>query len=89
MRVMLGDCEHEVKVTRLADGWGVRVFTNGVLNQETTVYSRADIGAAARGMLRMEDKCGNISKFASAARYRITTDDLKTNYKVNTNFDGE
>jgi len=69
--VMVGECVHEVKVTRLGSGWGVRVFTNGVLNQQTTVYSRQDIGAAARDMLRMEDKCGNISDYASRARHRV------------------
>ena len=69
-RTMLGNVEHEVRVTRMQDGYGVRVFTNGVLNQEMLAEDRSEIGAAARDMLRWEDKCGNISEFASAARER-------------------
>ena len=67
---LLGNVEHEVRVTRMQDGYGVRVFTNGVLNQEMLAEDRSEIGAAARDMLRWEDKCGNISEFASAARER-------------------
>lgn len=72
MRVMLEECTHEVKVTRLGNGWAVRVYANGEVNQERTVYSRQDIGPAARDMLRMEDKCGNHSAYARAARKRMS-----------------
>ena len=71
-RCLMGDVEHEVRVTRMQDGYGVRVFTNGELNQEMRVDSRNEIGKAARDMLRWEDKCGNISAFASAARKRLS-----------------
>lgn len=30
----------------------------------------ADIGPVARGLLRMEEKCGNTSDFADRARHR-------------------
>ena len=63
--------EHKVKVTRIkGKGWGVRVYTNGVLSQEDVVRTQLEIGPAARGMLRMEDKCGNPSKYADRARHR-------------------
>lgn len=69
--VIMNDCTHEIKVTYLGKSrWGVRCFMNGELNQEIQVGCREDIGVAAREMLRWEDKCGNISKFASAARER-------------------
>lgn len=71
-RMCLGVVTHEIKVTRIKSGlWGVRCFTNGELNQEIQVHTRADIGRAAREMLRVEDKCGNISLYSDAARTRI------------------
>lgn len=70
-RLLLGPVHHEVKVTRIpGHGYGVRIFTNGVLNQEDLAPTRSDIGRVARSMLRMEDKCGNISDYASRARFR-------------------
>lgn len=74
MRVLLGDVIHTVKVTFLKGvGYGVRVFTNGVLNQEAIATSREEIGPVARALLRMEDKCGNFSDFARKARHRRKT----------------
>jgi hypothetical protein len=67
---MLGDVEHTTKVTNLGKGWGVRVFVNGEVNQEEFVRHKDEIGPSIRSMLRMEDKCGNISDMASAARMR-------------------
>ena len=69
-RTCAGRCEHTVKATRIGDGWNVRVFLNGEVNQEVRVYAQNLIGAAARDMLRWEDKCGNISEYASKARHR-------------------
>lgn len=70
-RWLLGECQHDVKVTRIKGiGYGVRIFTNGILNQQCTVESRKEIGKAAHDMLRTEDKCGNISKYADRARFR-------------------
>ena len=69
-RCIAGNCNHEVTVRRIGDGWNVRVLLNGEVNQETRVFYRSEIGKAAREMLRMEDKCGNISAFASSARTR-------------------
>lgn len=65
------DCKHEVKVTHLkGKGWGIRVYLNGILNQEALVENRTDIYRAIAHMLRMEDKCGNSSDMASASRDR-------------------
>jgi len=49
------------------------IFTNGELNQEAVCLSKSDIGYTCRNLLRWEDKCGNISEFASAARARQNT----------------
>jgi len=70
-RCIVGDCEHDVKVTRIKGvGYGIRVYLNGEINQECTVESRDQIGKAIYQMLRMEDKCGNISDMASRSRHR-------------------
>lgn len=70
-RVLCGEVEHNVKVTRVAPGiWGIRVFVDGVLNQESSVDDRTLIGDEIRSMLRMEDKCGNISELAHNSRFR-------------------
>lgn len=70
-RVMVGNCEHEIRVTHLGNKWGVRCLTNGDVNQEIRVHCRQDIGVAAAEMLRWEDKCGNFSNYASACRERF------------------
>lgn len=71
MIVLAGECQHEVKVTRVAPGkWGIRVYVNKILSQESVVQCRSEIGNEIRSMLRMEDKCGNISDMASASRDR-------------------
>jgi hypothetical protein len=68
---MVGPCRHSTKVTALGNGlWGCRVFVDEGLNQEMVVDNKADIRKAIHNMLRMEDKCGNISKMASSARMR-------------------
>ena len=69
-RMLQGDCEHKVLVTRIGDGYNIRIFMNDKLNQEARVYDRMNIQSEAKSMLRMEDKCGNISKYAAAARFR-------------------
>ena len=50
--------------------WGIRVFVNDEINQESTVEDRTLIGPEIRSMLRMEDKCGNISGLAHNSRFR-------------------
>ena len=79
MKVLQDECTHEVKVTFLGKkvGYGVRVFVNGELNQEQIAETKADIGRVARSMLRMEDKCGNLSDFADNARHRVTRKELQ------------
>lgn len=73
---LVGKCEHEVTVRCIAGNFYVRVFLNGKLNQEAVCYNRSDIGWTARSLLRWEDKCGNISKFASSARERHNRKDF-------------
>jgi hypothetical protein len=72
-RVLVDNPEHEVMVRCINGNYHVRVFIQGVVNQEAVCYSKRDIGYTARSLLRWEDKCGNISAFASAARERLNT----------------
>jgi hypothetical protein len=69
-RVLVGDCNHEVTVKKIANLYHVRVLLNGEVNQEATC-TKDKISYTAKHLLRMEDKCGNISEFASAARQRL------------------
>ena len=70
-RCIVGNCEHEITVRNINGQYHVRVFLDGVLNQEAVCESKVDIAFTARSLLRWEDKCGNISAFASAARERL------------------
>lgn len=76
-QIMLGRVEHDVKVTRIGDGWNVRVLVNGEPNQEIRVYDKRDIGRAVKEMLRWEDKCGNISDMADKSRDRLCSKPLQ------------
>ncbi len=69
-KCLVGECQHEVTVRCINGQYHVRVFLDGVLNQEA-VTTKNMIGVTARNLLRDEDKCGNISEFASAARERL------------------
>lgn len=80
--VITGDCEHEIKVTRIGTGWNVRCFVNDTLNQEIRVKCREDIGVAANEMLRNEVKNGNFSRMASAARRRFNTNEKYRRYHL-------
>lgn len=73
-RCIVGDCTHEVTVRNINGKYHVRVLLDGVVNQEAVCNGKADIGFTARSLLRWEDKCGNISEFASAARERHQKD---------------
>ena len=69
--VLLGECTHDIKVTFLKKvGYIISVITDGIKNQNSVVKDRIDIGPEIRSMLRMEDKCGNISKMAERSRFR-------------------
>jgi hypothetical protein len=70
-RLLLGNVEHEVTVRNINGNYHCRVLVNGELNQEAVCYDKSDIGYTCRNLLRWEDKCGNWSKFASAARKRL------------------
>ena len=69
--VLMDEVEHEVTVRNINGNYHCRVLLNGVVNQEAVCYSKRDIGYTCRSLLRWEDKCGNISKFANAARKRL------------------
>jgi len=69
--VFQDSCQHAVKVTFMKKiGYLISVFTNGVKNQTSVTKERIDIGPTIRGMLRMEDKCGNYSNMAHRSRLR-------------------
>lgn len=70
-QVLMGLVNHEVTVRRIGSAWHCRVFVNGVLNQEARCWNRISIGYTCRNLLRWEDKCGNISSYATAARERL------------------
>lgn len=75
-RCIVGECEHEVTVRNINGRYHVRVLLNGVVNQEAVCESKLNIGFTARSLLRWEDKCGNISQFASSARARHNRKDF-------------
>lgn len=75
-RCIVGECQHEVTVRNINGRYHVRVLLDGVLNQEAVCNSKLDIGYTARSLLRWEDKCGNISQFASSARQRHNRKDF-------------
>jgi len=72
-RCLVGECEHEVTVRNINGNYHCRVLLNGTVNQEAVCYNKRDIGYTCRSLLRWEDKCGNISQFAGAARQRLNT----------------
>ena len=72
-RLLLGEVEHEVTVRNINGNYHCRVLVNGEVNQEAVCCSKSDIGYTCRNLLRWEDKCGNWSKFASAARERLNS----------------
>lgn len=81
---LAGPVEHSVKVTYLGNGkYGCRVYVNGTLSSEEVAEGRDQIGPVCRSLLRMEDKCGNISKYASRARHRIREKELREKAKGN------
>lgn len=76
VRCIVSECVHSVTVRRIGNGYNVRVFVDGVLNQEARCINKEDIGFTARSLLRWEDKCGNISAYARAARERHNRKDF-------------
>lgn len=75
-RCLVGPCTHEVTVRCINGRYHVRVLLDGAVNQEAVCESRLDIGWTCRSLLRWEDKCGNISAFASSARERHNRKDF-------------
>jgi hypothetical protein len=61
---------YSTKVTRLGDGYGVRVLQNGVVVSQDRADSRLDVGPVLKDMLRMLNKCGSPSTMAEASRHR-------------------
>ena len=76
-RCFVGECNHEVTVRNINRKYHVRVLLDGVVNQEAVCESKLDIGWTARSLLRWEDKCGNISQYASSARERHNRKDYQ------------
>ena len=70
IRSCLGQCEHDITVRRINNGWHIRVLTNGTVNQEIRVDHKEHIRLAVADLLRWEDKLGNISNMATASRER-------------------
>ena len=85
---LVGKCKHEVTVRNINGQYHVRVLLNGHVNQEAVARSKLDIGYTARSLLRWEDKCGNISEFASAARERLNREDFFQYREGETNVQG-
>lgn len=69
-RMYFADVVHAVTVRKINNRYHCRVFTNGILNQEAFCLTKDMIGLTCRRLLRMEDKCGNSSKYAHKARMR-------------------
>lgn len=69
-KCFLGFVEHSIKVTRINNGYNIRVFVNGILNQEVRCSNRLQIRNVITEILRTEDKCGNFSDMATASRKR-------------------
>lgn len=60
------------RVTRLGDGYGIRVLLRGRVISESHVHlpTRADATRELKSMLRMVNKCGWDSPMAYASRHR-------------------
>ena len=71
--VMLYNCEHDIKVTKIGKGWNIRCFRNEVIVEEIRVFAKVDIGVAIKEALRWEDKMGAISKMATESRERLNS----------------
>lgn len=69
-RCLVGACTHDVTVRRIDNGFNVRVFLDGVLNQEVRVNARTLVGPAIKELLRDEVKNGNLSDMAQATHMR-------------------
>ena len=66
------------KCTKLAKNvWGCRVFRDGFLLVEGRAYSKEDIGAVFRDLLRTVDKCFGSDAFTKASRKRRDKDGNK------------
>lgn len=61
---------YTTKATRLARGYGCRVFHDGTLVVEGRANHRNEIGAVFRDLLRTLDKLAGGDAFTSAARRR-------------------
>lgn len=73
---ILGEVEHEVTVRNINSNYHCRVLVNGEINQEAVCNNKRDIGYTCRSLLRWENKCGNISEFATAARERLNKENI-------------
>ena len=82
--VINGPSIHDVDVTYLKGaGYSIRVLVDGKVNQTSVVKDKIDVGPEIRSMLRMEDKCGNISNMAHRSRMRPGEKEHKHKTKQN------
>lgn len=72
--ICLGEVSREVTVKNINDSFNIRVFVNGILNQEARCKTRSEIGKVSRDLLRWENKMGNISDLSVFARERSNKD---------------
>ena len=63
---------YTTKVTRLANGYGCRIFKDGQLILEGRCLTRREIAPTFRDLLRTIDKLGCGDRFTHAARMRIS-----------------
>lgn len=62
-----------IKVTRIGSRYHIRLWNNNKIYDEMACKLRLDIGWCCRSMLRFFSKCGGNSKFAHAARMRLSS----------------
>lgn len=61
---------YSTKVTRLGDGYGIRVLKDGKVRRQGKAATRMDIGPVLKDLLRSTDILDNYSEMASASRDR-------------------
>ena len=62
-----------IKVTRIKSHYHSRLIADGVVVREMACADKCDIGWISRELLRWYDKLCGVSRFASAARDRQTS----------------
>ncbi len=71
--------EPNIKVTRIANEWHVRLNFDGKVMSEMSCQNRLDIGWCCRQLMRWHDKCGGSGIVAHHSRQRLNL--KETNYR--------